>query len=51
MDMEKLPTSVRALIPFASWFDRHPVLMNVILWIEAIALLYAVLMYDFTTNL
>ncbi len=33
-----------------TWMERHHKLANAILWIEAIALAWAVFTYDFTTN-
>ena len=49
--MKDLPASVKCLIPFATWFEKHPKVMNVILWAEAIALLYVIFTYDFTTRI
>jgi len=46
---DEIPASVRCIIPFAGWIDRHPVITNIILIAGAIALFWMVLTYDFTT--
>lgn len=39
------------IAPFFKWMDRHPTLSNVLLYIEALAAMYAVFNYHFTTYL
>ena len=36
---------------FFDWVDKHKTLMNVVLWIEIIALIWAVFTYNFTTKI
>ena len=39
---------IRMIVPFAAWLDRHPTIANIIIWIMALALAYAVFSYEFT---
>jgi hypothetical protein len=48
---DEIPMSIRCIVPFAKWMEKHPVLSNIILIIEAIALMYVVLTYNFTTHI
>lgn len=48
------PAELRELGQLAAvfaWMDRHPRAAAVILWLQAIALAYAVFSYNFTTTL
>lgn len=45
-----IPDDVLLILPFAAWIDRHPYLTNAILAIETVALIMAVLTYNFTTK-
>ena len=47
---DEIPASVRCIIPFAGWLDRHPAVTNIILTIGTIALFWMVLTYNFTTK-
>ena len=40
-----------ALAPLFAWLNRHPRTAAALLWLQAAALLYAVLTYDFTTRI
>lgn len=35
---------------YLKWMDEHPVLSNIIFTVECIAMVLAILFYDFTTN-
>ena len=50
-EKDEIPMSIRCILPFAGWLNKHPKLTNTILIIEAIALAYVVLTYDFTTRI
>ena len=36
---------------FFVWMEKHPIISNIILTVECIALVLAVLFYDFTTHI
>jgi hypothetical protein len=48
---DEIPMSVRCIIPFAGWLEKHPRISTLIYIIEAIAMMYMVLTYDFTTHI
>lgn len=48
--VNNIPDDVLNIVPFAKFMAAHPVLTNVLLAIELIALGWAVFFYDFTTN-
>ena len=50
-EKDEIPMSIRCIIPFASWLNKHPKVFNTILIIEAIALMIAVITYNFTTKI
>ena len=50
-DNNNIPWEVRSVLPFAAWIDRHPRISNVLLWLMGFACLWAVLTYNFTTNI
>ena len=37
------------IAPLFMWLDRHPVISNIMLWIEGLLLAYVVFTYNFTT--
>ena len=39
---------LQMIVPCAAWLDRHPTIANIIIWIMALALAYAVFTYEFT---
>lgn len=48
------PAKIRQEFPptmaaFFSWIDRHPRTAAALLWLQAAAILYAVITYNFTT--
>lgn len=47
--MELKVNELGPITPLIQWIDKHPVLSNVILWLEVVALALSVLFYDFTT--
>ena len=47
---EEIPASVRCIIPFAGWLEKHPMVFRLILIIESLALIWAVTTYEFTTK-
>lgn len=51
MDQMYEHDEIRDIIPFADWMDSHPRIANFILWLMAIALMYAVVNYEFTTTI
>lgn len=50
-EKDEIPMSIRCILPFAGWLNKHPKVFNAILIIEAIALAYVVFTYDFTTRI
>ena len=48
---DEIPMSIRCIVPFAGWLNKHPKVFNAILIIEAIILAYVVFTYDFTTRI
>ena len=50
-EKDEIPMSIRCILPFAGWLNKHPKVFNAILIIEAIILAYVVLTYDFTTRI
>lgn len=50
-EKDEIPMSIRYIVPFAGWLNKHPKVFNTILIIEAIALAYVVFTYDFTTKI
>ncbi len=46
-----IPAEIRYIVPFVGWMERHPILMNIIFIIEAIAVALTIFFYDFSTNI
>lgn len=47
--MELKVNELGPITPLIQWINNHPVLSNVILWLELVALAICVLFYNFTT--
>ena len=50
MQKEQILKEMGPMAYFFMWMEKHHKLANVLLWIEVIALAWAVFTYDFTTN-
>ena len=50
-EKDEIPFEIRCIVPFAGWMVRHPKIVNAIIIIEAIALAYVVMTYNFTTKI
>lgn len=48
---QNMQNQLGILACFFEWAGRHKTLTNVILWIEIIALVWAVFTYNFTTKI
>ena len=50
MQKEQILKEMGPMAYFFMWMEKHHKLANILLWIEVIALAWAVFTYDFTTN-
>jgi len=46
----EVPDSVKIIIPFAEWLDRHPVITNILIAIGVAAMVFVALTYEYTAN-